>query len=261
MRTLSLILFLLSCFAAQPASAEITLPAVTVMADTSLGIAVTKIARNYSRYNNIVINTSFAPQYVQQEQINEGVAVDIVITAKTAWIDELKQQGLVDIYSKTLLAGDRLALIGAKDTKVVPAGPGRFPALAIIKSGGGDPVFLLGNPQFLMEGSYSKEALRNLGVAEDLEPYTLYVKRLDQMFNMVVNQQAFGICFYSSTTGRTDIKIIDILPESSYKKINYYAVAIAGDNMDEARKFMEYLKTSEVKDIFKGEGFVVDSSN
>jgi molybdate transport system substrate-binding protein len=228
------------------------------MADTSLGIAVTRIARNYSRYKNIVVNTSFASQYAQQEQINEGAAIDIIITSKTAWIDELKRQGLVDIYSKTLLAGDRLALVGAVNANVASAEPGRFPALAIIKASGGDPVFLLGNPQFLIEGAYAKEALRNLGVAEDLEPYTLYVKRLDQMFNMVVNQQAFGICFYSSTTRRTDMKVIDVLPESSYKKIHYYAVAIASDNMDEARKFMEYLKTSEVKDIFKEEGFVVD---
>jgi ABC-type molybdate transport system substrate-binding protein len=75
---------------------------------------------------------------------------------------------------------------------------------------------------------------------------------------MVTEQQAFGVCFYSSVFQRNDLKIIDKIPESAHKKIAYYAVVIAGDNMDEARNFLEYLKSAEVNKILRKYGFVVD---
>jgi molybdate transport system substrate-binding protein len=235
-----------------------TLPTVTVMADHSLGLVVSEIARNYSREKKAIVNNSFAPQNIQQAQISEGASADILITSKGEWIDELKLQGLIDIHSQTRLARDRLALIGPADTDVVSAGAGRFPTVAIIKAGGGQPVFVLANPETLTEGAYAKEALRSLGAAEDLEAYTLYVKRMDEMLDMVSAQNAYGICFYSSVAARTDIKIIDKLPEASHKPIIYQAVVIASDNMDEARNFLEYLKSNEVAKILSRHGLVVD---
>ncbi len=236
----------------------VVLPTVTVMADHSLSLVVSEIARNYSSAKHVVVNTSFVPQKIQQEQISEGAAADILITSKEAWIDELKLQGLIDIHSQTRFARDRLVLIGSMESNVVSLGSGRFPTVDIIKSGNGEPIFILGNPESLMEGIYAKEAMRSLGTADDLEPYTLYVKHLDEMLDMVVKQQAFGVCFYSSTVGRSDLKIIDILPESSHKSIVYNAVVIASDNMDEARKFLEYIKSKEVRKLLTKYGFIVD---
>lgn len=262
-RAFSLLLCLLSAMAfifffSGAQAAVPALPTVTVMADHSIGLAVTEIARNYSRDKQAVVNSSFAPQKIQQAQISEGAAADILITSKATWIDELKLQGLVDIHSQTRLASDRLVLIGSPQTKVVSLGVGRFPTVSILSESNGEPMFFLGNPETLMEGIYAKEALRNYGVAGDLEPYTLYVRSLGQMFEAVVNQQAFGICFYSSVFQRDDIKIIDKIPESAHEPIVYYAVVIASDNMNEARNFLEYLKTREVQDTLKKYGLTVD---
>lgn len=261
MKKISCWLLVVSCWfvCALPANADaLKLPTVTVMADHPLSIAVSEIARNYSRENQVVVNSSFLPQKIQQEQISGGAAADILITSKAEWIDQLKLQGLIDIHSQTKFARDRLVLIGAKQTEVVSTGAGRFPAFEIIKAGNGEPVFVLGNPEFLMEGIYSKEAMRSFGANDDLEPYTLYVKRLDEMFDMVANQNAFALCFYSSIANRNDIKIIDTLPESSHKPIIYNAVVIASDNMNEARKFLAYLKSAEVRKLLVDDGFVVD---
>lgn len=242
-----------------PAHADVLkLPNVTVMADHSLSLVVSEIARNYSRSRQTIVNTSFLPQKIQQEQISDGEAADILITSKVEWINDLKLQGLIDVHSQTKFAKDRLVLIGNNETSVMSAGVGRFPTFDIIKAGNGEPVFILGNPEFLMEGAYGKDAMRSFGANDDLEPYTLYVKRLDEMFDMVINQQAFGICLYSSVMDRDDMKIIDILPESAHKPIVYNAVVIASDNMNEARKFLEYLKSTEVHKILTKYGFVVD---
>lgn len=259
MRKVSCWLLGVSCWFVFPANADVLkLSTVTVMADHSLSSTVSEIARNYSRENQTIVNSSFLPQKIQQEQISEGASADVLITSKTGWIDELKQQGLIDINSQTKFARDKLTLIGSKETEVMSAGVGRFPTFEIIKAGNGEPVFILGNPEFLMEGIYSKEAMRSFGANDDLEPYTLYVKRLDEMFDMVANQNAFAICFYSSAMKRDDIKIIDTLPESAHKPIIYNAVVIAGDNMNQARKFLAYLKSAEVRKLLAKNGFIVD---
>lgn len=125
------------------------LPTVTVMADHSLGMVVSEITRNYSREKNVSVNSSFQSQKIQQEQISEGAAADVVITSKLSWIEDLKLQGLTDIYSQTLLARDTLVLISSPDTANIMQSGGRFPWMDIIKVSGGEPNFLLGNPETL----------------------------------------------------------------------------------------------------------------
>ncbi len=257
-RVVSLLAMTISFFITPAYAAEPTLPTVTVMADHSLSLVVSEIARNYSREKQAMVNTSFVPQKIQQAQISEGAAADILITSKGEWIDELKLQGLIDIHSQTKLARDRMVLVGPADTDVTSPGAGNFPTVDIIKAGSGEPVFVMGNPEALMEGMYAKEALRNLGAADDMEPYTLYVKRLDEMLGMVTQQNFFGICFKSSVIGRADIKIIDTIPEAAHKPVVYYAAVIASDNMDEARNFLEYLKSNEVSKLFLKYGFIID---
>jgi len=241
------------------AAADPQLPSITVMADNSLSIAIAKIARNYSQKKQVVVNTSFSQQKIQQQQINDGAAADILITTKTPWLEELKQQGLVDIYSQTMLAKNRLVLVGQGGNNVVMDSKSGFPTTQIINFSGGEPMFVLGHPEMRADSIYAKEALRNLGAANDLEPYTLYIKQMEQFFELIANQEAFGICFYSDVQGRKDIKIIGALPESSHAPIVYYGVVIAGNNMNEARKFMEYLKSSEARKTLKDSG--LDDAN
>ena len=255
---LAFIVAMTTLFYSGKANAAETLPSITVMADSSMSAAVAQIARDYTRTQKATVNTSFAPQKTQQEQITEGAAADILITTKEAWLDELKLQGLVDVYSKTPIAKNRLVLIGGKDSSVTTSYNEIFPIVGIINAGGGEPSFAIGSPETLIEGSYSKEALRNLGASSDLEPYSLYIKQLSEIFDMVANHQAFSLCFYSSTLGRKDIKIISTIPETAHKAIIYYAVVIAGDNMDEARKFLQYLKSKDARKTMNDNGFIID---
>ncbi len=239
-------------------AAVLNLPTVTVMADHNLGVAVIEIARDYSRSKQVVVNNSFASQGAQQTQISDGAAADILITSKEVWIDNLKLQGLIDIYSQIKLARDSLVLIGSVNSDVRNKENDSFPVYDIIKSGDGEHSLLLGNPEYLMGGIYAKEALRNLNVADDLEPYILYVKTIDDMMNSIKERENFAVCFNSTAIANNDIKIIKQIPETAHSPIIYNAVVIAGDNMDEARKFLEYLKTKEVKNILKKHGFIVE---
>lgn len=231
------------------------LDSVTVMADPSLSVAITKVAREYSRDRGRIVTISCLPFKMQQEQLTEGGAADVLITPLSQWVDELKTQGLIDVYSPTIVAKTRLALVGPLDGALtIDWSKKPFPVAVIIKNIGAEPGFVVGNPENLPEGIYAMEALRMLDAAQYLEPYTLYPKRIEDMFELVINRKAYGIFFYSSLINRSDVKNIGLLPERLHQPIQYYAVVIAGENMDAARKFLEYLKSDRSQKIFRDNG-------
>lgn len=245
----------LCVFSPPPALA---ISSVTVMADSAMSNAIAEVARNYSRDFQVVVNTSFTLPSVQEAQINEGGSADVLITPRQQWIDQLKTRGLIDVYSQSLVAKNKLVLVGPIDSPLRLSDGGAFPVPELINQMGGEPGFVVGHPETLMEGVFGKEALRSLGAAEYLEPYTLYIKQLDQMFDMVRKHHAYGLFFYSSTISRDGIRVLEVLPDSAYHPIDYYGVVVAGENMDQARKFLEYLKSPASRKVFRENGFATN---
>lgn len=237
--------------AASPRAEE----SLTVMADPSLSLAMSEIARDYARTAKVTVTASYMPPAVQQQQITDGAAADLLLTPLASWIEELKTQGVIDVYSPTPVAKNRLALAG-------PPGGGleevdweeKFPAARIITLLDRQPGFAVGSPDSLTEGVYAREALQSLGALWYLEPYTLYVKRLEEMFAVVAERGGFGLFFYSTVLDRPGIRVIGLVPEKFHTPIQYYAVVVAGENMSEARKFLDYLKTEPAQIIFRQNG-------
>lgn len=227
---------------------------ITVMADESVGIAVAKLARDYARVNQVAVATSFLPKDRQAAQILEGSAADVLITADGKWLAELQTMGLVDIYSKQIFANGRLVLIGARDSSLQMEIHSNFSTAAIINAMGSDPALFIGNPEMVMEGKYAKQSIRSLGVSNALEAYTLYLKSTDEMIEQVTKNQAFAIVNYARALLLNDVRIIDDFPENSHTAMPYYAVAIASDNMDEARRFIKFLTSNIAKNDINRSG-------
>jgi len=250
--------FLLAALVLALPSRALAVDSVTLLADSTISLAMAQVARSYARDRLVVVNASFAAPVSQEAQIKEGGAADILITPRLSRIEELKTQGLVDVYSQATVARNRLALVGPLDSDLkMPMGQ-HVRTAPLINAMGGEQAFVVANPQTLMEGTYSKEALRNLHAADDLEPYTLYIKSSGEMFDMVMKQHAYGVFLNSSLVGKEGLRVIGLLPEESHKPITYYAVVIAGENMDQARKFMEYLKGSDARRLLRENGLTID---
>jgi len=253
-KLLSLV-FMLTAGVVSPA---FSLTSLTILADNNMGIAVAEIAREYSRTHQVVVNTSFAPPDDQESEIIEGGSADVLITPRVQWMEHLRSKGLLDVRSQTALAKDQLVLVGPTEGVFPVKLAHAFPTAELIKRMEGEALFVVGNPQTQASGISGKQALRNLGVAGDMEPYTLYIKGQDQMVEMVMKQHAYGVFLYSATIDREGMKVLDVFPKNSYKTAIYYASVIAGDNMDEARKFIEYLKSPDAKELLTKNGFSTD---
>ncbi|MDX2113611.1 MAG: molybdate ABC transporter substrate-binding protein [Alphaproteobacteria bacterium] len=242
---------------AVPARAEAT-AGITILSDSTLSFAMSALAREYTREHQVMVGTSFADSEAQQAQIDEGGEADVLITTRTSWIESLKTQGVVDVYSERIIARNRLALASGLSFPVEPRSDGVFPLTELLKAFGWQQAFVVASPDALDEGRFSREALRNLDVSSDLEEYTLYVKSRSLMESMIRDQHMTGIVLSSTLTDAPGFKLIDLLPETSHTPIHYFAVVIAGDNMEEARRFLQFLGTDTAKEILRKHGFFVD---
>lgn len=232
------------------------LPNITIMADPAASIAVTRLAQEYARMSDVGVSTSFTSKQEQSGQILEGGAADILITPDARWIEELKGQGLIDVNSKREFARGRLALVGPGDSALSLKLTDNFMAAPLVHAMGDSPGLLIGNPEYLREGKYAKEALRSLGALDVLEPYTLYPKTSEEMIEQVTSHGAFGVFFYGDAQLMEHAKIIDIFPANSHSPVVYYAVVVAGENMDEARKFMKFLDTRSARTAIRTAGMI-----
>lgn len=247
-------IFLLIVFLASPAFA---IPSITVLSDSSLAVPLSLIVRSYVSQQQVAVAASFASGKDQVAQITEGASADLLITVRNNWIDSLKQQGLVDVYSQTILARNRLVLAGPAsftgEVKLASA----FPFTSLLQQAGGLMNLIVGNPESLPEGSFGMEALRRMHALEDVEPFLNYTKQRPEAVEDVA-QGGFALLFYTDAAQGRNIRIIDIFPEDSHSPIMYQAVVVAGENMDESRKFLDFLKGPQARVIFKNYGLITD---
>lgn len=242
-------LLTLATLPAAPARAQDALPSLVVSADSTLGLPLAYIVRAYARERQVAVALSLTGTESISNRNPEGSSADVLITANTARLAELKQQGLVDVYSETPIVVDHLALVGPDGLRLPVNFARGFPTGPLLLAAGHEPVFVLGFPQVLPEAEPSREALHKLGADADLEPYTVYLKDRRQMHDAVHNQRAFGIMLATDAV-QHNMNILGMIPDNTHAPVDYRSVVLAGDNMDEARRFVEFLKSDEARSAF-----------
>jgi molybdate transport system substrate-binding protein len=150
-----LILSLAGCGTTPAAQQQAAPVNLTVSAAASLKSAMEEIKTNYAQENsNVTITYNFAGSGSLQQQIEQGAAVDIFVSAGTKQMDALKDKGLLlDDTSKNLL-GNQLVLITPKSSTTV----------SNIKDLTSDKVkkIALGEPKSVPAGQYAEESLTKL---------------------------------------------------------------------------------------------------
>lgn len=250
MKRLWVLMVLLAAF---PAKAQETIPSIVVVADSTLALPLSRIIREYA----VEKKSAVALSLVESSSVNADIAEgggDVLITARDQWLQELKQQGMVDIYSETPLADDSLVLIGPPNFAEKFDVSKSFPTGRVLLSAGADPLFVMAYPQVLPEGTPSRALLRKLDALADMEPYTVYLKEREQMRNAITRDAAFGILLASDASNHS-MNALGVFPNNLHPPVRYRAVVLAGENMDQARKFVEFMKSSPTRALFATYGF------
>ncbi len=243
-------------FAALPARAEEQeINTLAVMADETLALPMAELARRYAAKRRMSVSVAYLSAGSADNAVAQSAYADVLVSAGHKRLEEVKNQGIADLTSEKEVARGRLALVGAKDGRLDLSLDAAFPTAALIRAMHWQPMLLLGNPETLEEGTLARESLKRLKVAADLEPYILYIKRKDEMARLVAAQGAYAILYASDAARMPGVRVIDRLPEHAHAPIVYKAVALAGDRMEEARSFIDYLQGAEAQRVFAQYGF------
>lgn len=233
---------------------------ITILADESVSLVASKLARDYARQNGVAVTTSFIGKHAQAEQINEGGEANILITPDVAWLDELQASGLIDISSRTGFAASKLALVGNAASNLQQDFRPNSQTAAMIQAMQFEQAFLVGSPESIYTGRYAREALRNMGWMDALEPYILFIKDPVEMHEMVAHD-ALAIMPYPEALLLNGTKIIGTFPENTHSPVMYYAVVIAGDQMSDARQFISYLRSTTAQTILGNAGLIPQAAS
>ena len=227
---------------------------ITVLADPSLAVPMARLSRRYGELYNVAVSTSFNSSKNHVQQVKEGQEGNVFITAKPAWMKLMQQEGLIDVYSRTTVARNRLTIVAPLARRTQVASLTEL-ALLMAEEKHQDALFALGDPEYVSEGTYTLGTLSHYKISGDFEPHFSILKNSFQLKNTIANYDAYGAIFLTDALLYPDIARIETVDDSAHEAITYQAAVIVGERMDQASHFLNFLKNAEAQAIFKEYGF------
>ncbi len=229
---------------------------LTILSEDNMTYPLVKIARLYSESNNSIVSINFNNSHQLIADIEAGEPADVFISSHPDWIDDLKQKGLVDVYNLVNLATDSLVLVTSRNNN-------KIDTTKINQLQDSKTIFremrsrrnkLIIDSNHSSLGKYTDTILKQ----DNLVNQKVYRKNIDDKKPIAdfinENNEYYGI-MTSSVRSYDNILILKTIEDI---EIHYQALVIAGNNMDKARDFLEFIKSKQVKDIFAESGFVVE---
>lgn len=240
----------LSCFAN-------TTRNLTIYSEPNLAIALTKIARLYSQNFPVNVAVNFNSSFDFINEIDSGEPADIFISAHPTWVETLKQKGLIDVYNIGYIANDQLVVVAKNNNKLINEKLSKKnlkieQALAILDE---MKVNLIIDHDGSASGFFAKEFLQNL----NLENIVIFTKLQEDKNSLardlISDDNSFALMLESQVRNNKNLQIIARKIDNN---IFYRALVIAGDNMEVAREFLKFLKTSNAQKILKDNSFIIN---
>jgi molybdate transport system substrate-binding protein len=223
-------------------------------AAASLTDVTTEIIKLYKKVEpNVTITCTFSSSGTLQTQIEEGAPADIFISAAIKQVTALEEKGLVKEGTKKELLKNKVVLITPADNEK---------NITSLEELATDKVsnIALGEPSSVPVGQYSEEIFSYLKILDNVKSKANYGSNARQVLTWVENGDVDCGVVYATDAALSDkVKVVCEAPESSHKPVIYPAVVLKSSKYTaEAEEFLNYLSTSEIKNLFKKYGFEVN---
>ncbi len=185
-----------------------------------------------------------------QTQIEEGLEADVFMSAAVKQMNALDEEGMIASDTITDLLENKIVLI-------VPTGQeGTMSAFEDIADA---ESVALGDPASVPAGQYAQEALTSLGVWDKIQDKVSFGTNVTEVLNQVAAASAdAGIVYATDAASMADqVVVVAEAPEGSLADKVIYPVAVVGESAHEeqAKAFVEFLKTQEALAVFEAYGF------
>lgn len=198
----------------------------------------------------IIVTGTYDSSGKLQTQIEEGLEADVFMSAATAQMDALNEEGLIQTDTIVNLLENKIVLIA-------PASGGEdlnsFEDIVKAQS------IALGDPASVPAGQYAREALTNLGLWDQIQDRVSFGTNVTEALNQVAASSADAGIVYATDAASMpeDVRVIGEAPEGSLAEPVIYPVAVvaASAHPEEARAFVDFLQTEEAMEVFESYGF------
>ena len=198
----------------------------------------------------IIVTGTYDSSGKLQTQIEEGLEADVFMSAATAQMDALNEEGLIQTDTIVNLLENKIVLIA-------PASGGEdlnsFEDIVKAQS------IALGDPASVPAGQYAREVLTNLGLWDQIQDRVSFGTNVTEVLNQVAASSADAGIVYATDAASMpeDVRVIGEAPEGSLAEPVIYPVAVvaASAHPEEARAFVDFLQTEEAMEVFESYGF------
>jgi molybdate transport system substrate-binding protein len=216
-------------------------------AAASLTDVMAELAKRFdpNRGNRLV--GSFGASNTLAQQIHEGAAPGVFISASAEWIDKLEGWGLVEPDTRVDLAGNALVVIVPK---APPIGPHPYRISMRRDSPASRSLILLPSPPASTQKRRSRRrGLRRIKTrvvaAQDVRTALTYVER---------GEAPVGIVYATDAAASNKVDIAFRVPSELHPRIVYPMVLVKGADQ-RSRAFHAFLQTPDAWAVFEKAGF------
>ena len=202
------------------------------------------------KYPGVTVKGTYDSSGKLQTQIEEGLEADGFMSAATKQMTALDEEGMIASDTITNLLENKIVLI-------VPTGSDS--KLAKFEDIENAESIALGDPASVPAGQYAEEALTNLGIWDKIQDKVSFGTNVTEVLNQVAAASAdAGIVYATDAASMADKgEVVAEAPEGSLAKKVIYPVAVVKNTAHEeqAKNFVEFLKTDEAMKVFEAYGF------
>lgn len=224
---------------------------ITVSAAASLKDAMTEVQAMYlTEEPNVNVIVNFASSGSLSQQIEQGAAVDVYVSASTKYMTNLRDAELLDNTTLKDLLGNEVVLIAPKDSTTTITSFDQVVDPSIAKIG-------IGEPTTVPAGQYAVDVFTYYNEMDQITDKLVYAKDVKEVLSWVETGNAdSGVVYSTDAKISTAVKVIATAPADSHKPIVYpVAVIKASTNPDAAKAFVDFLSTDAAKAVFVKYGF------
>ncbi len=251
-----LFLFLLSDIVVAEDEATISTHTITVLAPSSFADVMSEISREYTTNYKATVSVTLDSQAELAQKIEQGESADVFISEHLPTIENLKRQGLVDVYSITPLVKTSIVLVAPKYHILNLRPPLEEESFsASLKDIDKKTILVTGDPDTVPLGEYTRRALEKIGSWESISKVLVKAPSSSAAAYLVAEGQMAGFLYKNDIKKYKQVKIVREMPAELYEPIRYHVMVVAGENMKASRQFVEFLKSKRVKELYADYGF------
>ena len=228
---------------------------LSVFAAISLKDALTEIGEAFAAENQVNVYYNFAASTTLQRQLEKGASGDVFISASPRQVVALETHGLLEAESRQNLLTNRLVLVSDEAAEISVETPTHLVVPEISR-------IAIGHPDIVPAGAYAKEALIHFGLWEALHPKLIFGTDVRATLAYVTAGNVdIAIVYKTDTTLTENINVLYQLPPEAYTPIIYPAVVMKSSLRKQlAHRFITYLQSVEIGEIFEKHGFTLLAS-